>query len=107
MTPTPPTAAPARSRRELIAWRNAVFAIFFLSGLSVASWVARVPAVRDDTGLTLSAIGLVIFGMSAGSVVGLLAAPWLLARFGARRAMILALYIVAVGLVLVGLGSAV
>ena len=107
---TPPDSkidSPVRSRRELIAWRNAVFAIFFLSGLSIASWVARIPAVRDDTGLTLGGIGLVIFGMSAGSVLGLIAAPWVLARIGARRGMVSALFLVAIGVVIVGLGSTV
>ena len=52
----------ARPRRELIAWRNAVFAIFFLSGLSMASWVARLPAVRDFTELSTQGVGLVIMG---------------------------------------------
>ncbi|MEL4319455.1 MFS transporter [Leifsonia sp. YIM 134122] len=107
---TPPDSkidSPVRSRRELLAWRNAVFAIFFLSGLSIASWVARIPAVRDDTGLSLGGIGLVIFGMSAGSVLGLIAAPWVLARIGARRGMVAALFLVAIGVVVVGLGSTV
>ena len=27
--------------RELVAWRNAVFVIFILSGLAMATWVAR------------------------------------------------------------------
>ncbi len=55
-----------RPRRELLAWRNAVFAIFFLSGLSMASWVARIPVVRDDTGLSTQGVGLVILGGSTG-----------------------------------------
>ena len=67
MTETPkPTPAAARSTRELVAWRNAVFAIFFLSGLSLASWVARLPAIRDDTGLSTQGVGLVILAGSIG-----------------------------------------
>ena len=65
------------TRRELVAWRNAVFAIFFLSGLSMASWVARIPAIRDDTGLSTQGVGLVILAGAVGSVLGLIAAPWL------------------------------
>lgn len=95
----------ARAPHELRAWRNAVFAIFFLSGLSVASWVARLPEVRDTTGLSTQGVGLVILTGSIGSVVGLIAAPWLLARFGARRGMIAMLVAVAVGLALVGVGG--
>ena len=95
----------ARPRRELLAWRNAVFAIFFLSGLSMASWVARIPVVRDDTGLSTQGVGLVILGGAAGSVLGLIAAPWLMARFGARAGMIGVLVTVSVGLVFVGVGG--
>ena len=100
-------ATSARPRRELVAWRNAIFAIFFLSGLSLASWVARIPAVRDDVGLSTQGVGLVILAGSIGSIVGLIAAPWLMARFGARLGMIGVLVTVSVGLVLVGLGGSV
>ena len=72
--PTSPPVAAATAptqRPSLLAWRNAVFAVFFLSGLSVASWVARIPAVRDDLQISLETVGLVILGMSIGAVVGL------------------------------------
>ncbi|MFC6356383.1 MFS transporter [Luethyella okanaganae] len=100
-----PAPAPARPRRELLAWRNAVFVIFLLSGLSIASWVARVPTVRDDLGLELDAVGYVIFGISAGSIIGLVCSALLLARLGARHGMVLSLSLVAAGLVLVGVGT--
>jgi MFS family permease len=95
----------ARRRRTLIAWRNAVFTIFFLSGLSMASWVARLPVVRDDTGLSTQGVGLVIMGSAVGAVLGLIAAPWIMARVGARAGMIGVLITVSVGLVSVGMGS--
>ena len=101
-----PTEA-SRPRRELIAWRNAVFAVFFLSGLSLASWVARLPVVRDDTGLSTQGVGLVIMGGSIGAVLGLIAAPWLMARVGARAGMIGVLVTVSVGLVSVGIGGSI
>lgn len=108
MTEMPRQTAPSsRPTRELTAWRNAIFTIFFLSGLSLASWVARIPAIRDDTGLNTQGVGLVILSASIASVLGLIAAPWLLARFGARKGMIGVLCTVSVGLVLVGLGGSV
>lgn len=91
--------------RALLAWRNAVFAVFFVSGLSLATWVSRVPAVRDGLALDLTEVGIVIFGLSAGSVLGLLVAAWLLARLGARRAMVLSIGVTTVGLIAVGAGS--
>ncbi|UOQ90893.1 MFS transporter [Agromyces endophyticus] len=100
-----PSQTAPRPARELVAWRNAIFAIFFLSGLAMASWVARIPAIRDDTGLTTQGVGLVILGSSVGAVAGLVAAPWLLARLGARLGMIGALITVSVGLVFTGVGG--
>ena len=107
MTQAPRNAQATRSTRELIAWRNAVFTVFFLSGLSLASWVARIPAIRDDTALNTQGVGLVILSGSIASVLGLVAAPWLEARFGTRSGMIGVLVTVSVGLVLVGLGGSV
>ncbi|MET0853161.1 MAG: MFS transporter [Microterricola sp.] len=106
-TTTPSAAVPATQRRGLVAWRNAVFTIFFLSGLSVASWVARIPAVRDDLQISLDTVGLVILGMSVGSIIGLTCSAAILARFGARIGMIFSLCLVAGGLVFIGLGSSV
>jgi MFS family permease len=97
----------ARPRRELLAWRNAIFAIFFLSGLSLASWVARLPAIRDDVGLSTQGVGFVILAGSAASVLGLIVAPWLMARIGTRLGMAGVLVTVAVGLVFVGIGGSI
>ena len=107
MTHAPRNAQATRSARELLGWRNAIFTVFFLSGLSLASWVARLPAIRDDTALNTQGVGLVILSGSIASVLGLAAAPWLLARFGARSGMIGVLVTVSAGLVLVGLGGSV
>ena len=107
MTQAPRNAQTTRSTRELTAWRNAVFTVFFLSGLSLASWVARIPAIRDDTALNTQGVGLVILSGSIASVLGLVAAPWIEARFGTRSGMIGVLVTVSVGLVLVGLGGSV
>ncbi len=91
----------------LLAWRNAIFAIFFLSGLSLASWVARIPEMRDFTELSTQGVGLVILSGSVGSVLGLIAAPGVMARFGARLGMSTVLVIVSVGLALVGVGGSI
>lgn len=108
-TPTSPSAAPARSRRELAAWRNAIFGVFILSGLATATWVARIPGVRDDLdlGKDTSSIGLLILGMSAGAILGLALSSPVLVRFGPHKAMFGALTVAAVGTAALGLGSTV
>jgi MFS family permease len=98
------TEPPVTTRPALIGWRNAVFAAFFVSGLGLASWMSRVPAVRDGLALDTAQVGLLIFGLSAGSVIGLLIAAGLLARLGARRAMLVGVSLSAAGLLLMGAG---
>ena len=101
---SPSSLGIASARSALIGWRNAVFAAFFVAGLGLASWMSRLPTVRDDLGLDTIQVGILIFGLSAGSVIGLLIAAALLARLGARRAMLVSVSLSASGLVLMGTG---
>jgi MFS family permease len=104
-----PTPTSTRTRRELTAWRNAVFVVFILSGLATASWVARIPGVRDELGLGTdpSAVGLLIAGMSAGAIIGLAGSSFVLVRIGPHRGMVATLTTAAVGTALIGLGATV
>ncbi|SEB51102.1 Fucose permease [Paramicrobacterium humi] len=95
------------ARGQLIAWRNAIFVVFTLSGLSVATWAARVPTIKANLDITTGAVGLLVMCMSVCSVIGLILSPIMLARFGARRSMVTSLSFVAAGLTLIGLGAAV
>lgn len=101
------TASAQRPRRELLAWRNAIFVIFTLSGLSIATWAARLPEIKANLDVSTGSIGVLILGMSVGSILGLMASAWLLVRLGARSGMVLALSLVALGLVLIGIGAGV
>lgn len=98
-----------RSHGERRAWRNAVFVIFTLSGFGFATWVARIPAVRDDLGLgeDTSAVGALLLAMAAGAVLGLMISAPTLARFGPHRGMVGSIAILTVGILLIGLGSTV
>jgi fucose permease len=95
------------TRSEIVSWRNAIFVMFALSGLSIATWVSRLPAIRDGLGLTTGNVGVLIFGMSAGSILGLLLSAWILSALGPRRGMALSMLLVAVGLAIVGIGAGV
>lgn len=99
-----PRPVESLSRAEVRAWRNAVFVVFLLSGICLSSWVARIPGVRDRLHLSTEGVGLLIFGLSVGAILGLVAAAPVLARIGARRGMMCAIFMVAIGLVLVGIG---
>lgn len=87
---------------QLAAWRNAVFAAFFTMGMGFASWLARVPHVRDTLGATTGEMGLLLLGISLGSVTGLLAASHVVHAFGTRRAVGVGLVATATGLAIAG-----
>jgi len=102
--PTPGADIPAAAAA---AWRNALFVIFFLAGIGLASWVSRVPAVRDVLGASTLEMGVLIFGLAAGSIIGLLASSHVLARFGARITILACLIAGPIGFVLAGVGASV
>ncbi|OOB92427.1 MFS transporter [Rathayibacter sp. VKM Ac-2630] len=99
------TSTSALSRRELVAWRNAVFTIFVLSGLSIATWVSRTPAIRDELQLSTSGVGLLILAMSIGAIVGLMLSTAIMSALGARRGMVAALTVCASGLAILGVAA--
>lgn len=96
---------PAVARGSLSAWRNAVFVFFSLSGLGFASWVSRIPAVRDGMHLGTETVGLLLFGLAIGSIAGLATAPNYLTRFGTRTGLLYSLLAMATATVLLGLAT--
>ncbi|MFI5955958.1 MFS transporter [Cryptosporangium sp. NPDC051539] len=101
--------APAVSsldRPVVVAWRNAVFAVFALNGFGLASWMSRVPAVRDALGATTAQMGWVVFAIAVGSIIGLSSASHLLAGIGSRRTIALAVIVASLGLSIIGIGAA-
>jgi fucose permease len=97
----------ALSRSQVTAWRNALFAIFGLCGFAMASWAARIPAVKQALGISTSEMGVLIFGIAAGSIVGLLASSHVIARFGARKTIAGVLTIGSIGFAIAGFGATV
>lgn len=105
MTHQNPTSYPGElTRPQVVAWRNAVFLVFLLSGLAFASWAARLPAVRDALQIGVDSVGLLIFGIAAGSIVGLLLSSHIIARLGARRTIRWGMVGAAAGIVIAGAG---
>jgi MFS family permease len=99
------TSTSALTRPQLVAWRNAVFTIFVLSGVSIATWVSRTPAIRDELQLTTSGVGLLILAMSIGAIVGLALSTPILGALGARRGMVVGLVVSASGLTVLGVAA--
>src|SRR6478609_5209473 len=91
---------------SLTARRNALFLLFFLPGLTIASWVTRTPDVRDLVGASTAEMGLILFGLSAGSMVGILSSGALVSRRGTRPVMLAGTLSVALGAAVIGVGAA-
>jgi MFS family permease len=92
-------------RPTLIRWRNAIIAAFAVGGLALSTWGPRLPAVRADLRLGTGGIGVLLAGITVGSVTGLLASTPILARLGPRRALPAAMLVIAVAVTIVGVGS--
>ena len=86
--------------------RVAVALVFALNGLAFASWLARLPALRQALGLSTGELGLLLLCISVGSVVGLPTSGPLISRFGPARVVIGAASLSAAGLLLVSAGVA-
>ena len=79
-------AATGLSRRETIAWRNSILLMFLVAGIVIASWVSRLPAVRDSLGIRVDQVGILLLAMAIGSIAGLTFSSHIIARLGARPA---------------------
>jgi fucose permease len=74
-------------RKQVVAWRNAIFAIFAVCGIAMSTWLARIPSVRDAFDADTQTIGFIAFAGAVGSIVGLVASSHIISRFGAARTM--------------------
>jgi predicted MFS family arabinose efflux permease len=103
-------AGTARRRRarhngsvpNVTSWRNAVFATFFAMGFGFASWMARVPYVRDLLDISTGEMGLILLGISIGSVTGLLLASHIIHALGTRVVASFGMIVVSAGLAIAG-----
>ncbi|HBY23097.1 MAG TPA: MFS transporter, partial [Propionibacteriaceae bacterium] len=107
--------------------RNGNLMAFAVNGFALASWLARVPDVKEALDLTPGLLAILLLGISSGALIGLPLAGRLTHRLGAARTVRLGmmvevpglivaaaaiqlkapLWMAAVPLVLVGLGSGV
>lgn len=94
-------ALPAR----ITGWRTAVFLTFAINGFGMAAWISRIPSVRDHLGISVLDVGILIFAVSSGAILGLLIAGHLVAWIGGRQTIRLALSIGGISLAVIGFGT--
>jgi MFS family permease len=79
--------------------RPAVGALFVLNGVLVASWVSRIPAVKEQVGLGDAQLGLALLAIAAGALSAFPLAGWSVSRLGGRRVAVAGLLLMAASLV--------
>jgi MFS family permease len=78
--------------------------LYALLGLTVGSWLSRLPTVRTQLHLSEGQLGSVLLAGSLGSLAMLLVAGTVATRWGSRRALVAAAWVYGLAAVLLGLG---
>lgn len=86
--------------------RQALYLFFFLPGIAMSSWVTRTPDVRDQLGVSTAEMGLILFGLSVGSMIGILCSGRFVERLGTRPVIVLGTALIISATIVIGVGSA-
>ncbi|MGC0209206.1 MFS transporter [Streptomyces levis] len=70
---------------SLTRLRTVLTVFFALDGFVFAGWVVRIPAIKEQTNASASALGLALLGVSAGAVVTMTLTGRLCRRYGNHR----------------------
>jgi fucose permease len=87
--------------------RNAVALSFFLNGATFATWVARLPEIRERLELSNGQLGTVLLAGSIGSILALTCAGAIIARLGAATTVRIGVTVDTVGMAGIALGAVV
>ena len=94
-----------KRRHNTQTWRNAVFIVFLVNGLSFSTWLARVPAIRDGLGLSTGEVATLLFTGAIGAVSGLVFSSHIVAWIGQRNTIVVFGLLGLLGLAGIGISS--
>lgn len=95
VSPRATGAAPARLRRA----RVAVWSYFLLPGAALATWSARIPAIKAGLGLSDGVLSLGLLAVGVGALVSMQIVGHVVDRHGSATAMVPSAGLLGVGLV--------
>lgn len=99
---TAPAASLQTSKKVI---RATVGAMFFLAGLTFASWASRIAGIQQKLSLSDAALGGILFTLPVGLMVSLPFSGWIITRIGSRKLLLFALPLYAVALASLGLAQ--
>ncbi len=95
----------AGTDKMLLRRRISAYIFLFVPGLVLASWITRTPAIRDALGASTAEMGLLLFGVSVGSMTGILSSAHLVRRLGTKTVITNGLSLLVLGVALIALGG--
>ncbi|MFA9563526.1 MAG: MFS transporter, partial [Acidimicrobiales bacterium] len=78
---------------------------FFVNGALFASFIPRLPEIRDRVGISIAGLGLLMSVAGASGLIGSAAVGPAITRFGTRRVMLVAGTLLSLSLAVVGLAT--
>ncbi|WP_129669735.1 MFS transporter [Phytoactinopolyspora endophytica] len=99
-----PSSTDVLSTRQPVMARNAVMLVFAANGFGFASWMARIPQVRDALGLQPSELGRLLLALAIGAVIALPTSGFVVNKIGAARTVAFGSILAGSGLVLASIG---
>lgn len=102
---TPHGSKASATATAMLRWRAAVLASYAASGVAFATWVSRLPAIRDGLDLTPGGIGLLLMCMTVASFISISASGLIVLRLGPKLTTRIGSCMVGAGLVVVGIGT--
>ena len=78
-------------------WYKAILIIFAISGFSFSTWVSRTPELRDILQATTGTMGIILLGLSIGSITGLVLSNVFIRSKGGKFAIIFSAFFIFIG----------
>ena len=69
---------------DLRRHRAAIAAMFFVNGTLFATWVSRIPSIKETMGPSEARLGIALLAIGVGTLSALPLTNWLIARHGSR-----------------------
>jgi len=85
--------------------RAALILAFLVTGVGMATWVTRTPSIRDALGASTAEMGIILAGLSVGSLIGISLGGLAVARLGARFVVIGGLIGITAGIAVIGVST--
>ncbi|MEV7711685.1 MFS transporter [Streptomyces sp. NPDC088270] len=103
---TEATSGPdSKDRKALLSAHRTILLVFFANGLMLATWLVRIPTVKESTGLSAGTFGVVLTLPVVGSLLSMQLSRYLVPRTGTAGLLRLSVPVAAALLWAVGLSG--